>query len=85
MKFKNYADEIDEYSLTVDEAQEYAVWLMLEFDEYMEKAKQYGRISVSRDETKFMNDFAQMMVRKTWLKLKDIQTKIDFLHERYGV
>jgi hypothetical protein len=51
----------------------------------MEKAKQYGRISVSRDETKFMNDFAQMMVRKTWLKLKDIQTKIDFLHERYGV
>jgi hypothetical protein len=85
MKFKNYADEIDEYSLTVDEAQEYAVWLMLEFDEYMEKAKQYGRISVSRDETKFMNDLAQMMVRKTWLKLKDIQTMIDFLHERYGV
>jgi len=85
MKFKNYADEIDEYSLTVDEAQEYAVWLMLEFDEYMEKAKQYGRISISKDETKFMNDLAQMMVRKTWLKLKDIQTMIDFLHERYGV
>jgi hypothetical protein len=85
MRMRPNEEKIDETSLTREEAEEFANFLLDEFERHMIEIHKYTRISNSMDVSPFMHVVAQTVIRRHWEDIKDTQKTLDYLSQVYGL